>query len=866
MFKRLGLQAKDRVPSSSSTPTSTLDTKLMDQKEKKKAHHNKKVLRSSTSYDSLESTSIAPQPHLPSSIYSPNPFPLDPTQPDGISRNNVFTRQERETKKEFEIEIEETKGFVSGKSRQSVEGQQQQRQHEEIDLFDEESEYELAMRTNHNAIQKLGAGLKGAFVKTGLGLGMGRDKNIDNEERKDVDAVLLHHQQQQQKCRDEIHSLDPEKSVRPITRGRDQERQRTQSGPLYPARGQDRHGVLREDEPISRGSNQGSRVNNFSDKRSDLRSLSPPLRPPTSGHEQRDSASYWPEGHRGLHSELQEQMSPFLGYQPPPHAPSGRSRPHQQHRSSRPLSLVSDPEYRGYSHQSYEQRIQSRERYESGRRRRETFGAGSGSGSGTEGVQRQSGLNRVANVAPSSSSSVPRSLSSEPGDDEATSTSSQQNTREIVPDRLSRAKEWVANHSRNNSIAVPAPVMDRERAVLSSLPGSFPSSRPGHRLSMDSEGYGQMTPSRSSYLERPGGGPAGYDAHERVAMMTQMQMQERSRNYRDSMGDDGRYWEHQLEGYERDRYRQTRMEYDYDGRGGFYGYARGGPDEAGDEDEAESTLAPGSAVGGITKPKKALDLGGAIKKEGIDTKSAPTATAAVSNTEQEELQELTSPKVPNKRRLILRLISLASSFLVLVFLIAASPVSQSSSPFTSQAGIVFHYVVGILSILISFAFVFNYFSRRLRRQEKMKRYVLFGLDVFMTLLWLIDIFVCITKFPCAVGGQSGWCDMYNSSIFLGMVAFASFLAAFIWDIWGSFDHPKSSGGSPWIRPPPPGFDGKSVPKPVAMPAGWSGGRRGGPGGVGAGQWPGTNAWPGQIPGQPMPGVGPMKPKNSKALW
>ncbi|KAF9986271.1 hypothetical protein BGZ75_002030 [Mortierella antarctica] len=846
MLKKLGLQTKDSNAGVSSSPSASfLGSNRMDQKEKKKAHHNKKVLRSSTSYDSLESASMAPQPHLPSSIYNPNPFPLDPTQPDGISRNNVFVHQERQERENeaVEIEVEETQGFVSGKSRQSIDLQ--------VHYDEEREDYR---RTHNTTIQRLGAGLKGALVKSGLN--MSRDKNAENvkEPNQQVDAVLLHHQHQQQRQRQErqeeiFYAEESEELMRPGTRGR--ERQRAQSsGPLYdsdaaPDRQEHhrKHRITPRDDrhpaTPSSSNNRGSR-DNFSDRRPRLHSLSPP---PVSGdhhhNHQRDALGYWPDGYRGLHSELDEQMSPFLGYQPPPHASSSRPRPHQQYRPRphqqyrpRPTSLVSAADYHKYSRPSHERRMHSPERYDSDRARREAFG-----------------LQAVAGSASESGA-----------DDEATSSLNekqpqQQQPREVVPDRLSRAKEWVASHSRNNSIAVPPPVADRE-APLSSLPGSFPC-RPRHRLSMDSDGYGRMSPTQPSYYHSPVAA-ADYGSHERMAMISQMQMHGLSRNHRDDLGHDGRYWEHHLEGYERERYQQSRHLYDYDGRdGGFYGYAAGGPDDAVEGDGAESTLAPASvAGGGITKPKKALDLGGGVKKEGVDSKATPVA-ATSSGADEEELHELTSPKVPNKRRLILRLISLVSSALVLIFLIAASPVSHSSAPFSSKAGLAFHYIVGIVSILISFAFVFNYFSRRLRRKPKMKRYVLLGLDIFMTLMWLIDIFVCISKFPCAVGGQDGWCDMYNSSIFLGMVAFASFLASFIWDIWGSFNHSKPGGGRPWIRPPPPGFDNTALSRP---------GVGGGMGAQGVG---GVGAWPGQMPGQGVGGGrggGPMKPKNSKALW
>ncbi|KAF9967899.1 hypothetical protein BGZ70_007764 [Mortierella alpina] len=768
---------------------------------------------------------MAPQPHLPSSVYSPNPFPLDPTRPDGISRNNIFVHQERETEA-VAIEVEETRGFVSGKSRQSLDRQ--------VDHYEEREDYR---RTNNTTIQRLGAGFKGALAKSGLN--MSRDKNTEqSKEPKQVDAVLLHHQRQQQRQRQKrqeemMHAEESEELMRPI-RGR--ERQRAQSsGPFYAndaAPDRDHHRAPRDDRHPMHSSS--------ADRRPRLHSLSPPPASEDHHRSQRDTLGYWPDGYRGLHSELDEQMSPFLGYQPPPHASSSRPRPHQQYRP-RPMSLVSDADYHKYSRQSHERRMHSQERYDSDRTRREAFGLETT-------PRKQSGLNRVMNVAPSTATGSV----SEFADDETTSSlnEKQQQQREAVPDRLSRAKEWVASHSRNTSIAIPPPVADRE-APMSSLPGSFPS-RPRHRLSMDSDVYGRMSPTQPGYYHSPGA--ADYASHERMAMISQMQMHGLSRNHRNSLGQDGRYWEHHLEGYERERYQQTRQQYEYDGRGaGFYGYAAGGPDDAVEGDGAESTLAPASLAGGITKPKKALDLGAGVKQEGADSKA--TLAAAPSDTDEEELHELTLPKLPNRKRLILRLISLVSSLLVLIFLIAASPVSRSSAPFSSKAGLAFHYIVGIVSILISCAFVFNYFSRRLRRKPKMKRYVLLGLDIFMTLMWLIDIFVCISKFPCAVGGQDGWCDMYNTSIFLSMIAFASFLAAFIWDIWGSFNHSKPGGGRPWIRPPPPGFDNKVLSRPGV--GGGVGAQGGGGGGVGA--------WPGQMPGQGV-GGGPMKPKNSKALW
>ncbi|KAF9112346.1 hypothetical protein BGX27_003523 [Mortierella sp. AM989] len=794
MLKKLGLQTKDNDTTNNASPLS--NSKLLEI-EKRKARHNKKIVRKTASYDSLESESFAHQPHMPNTIYNPNPFPLDPSQPDGVNRHNAFhTRRETREIETIDIEIEETKGFVTGKSRQSIDSNRD-------DYGGGNNELDNDNTRKNNTIQKLGAGLKGALAKSGLAKNKEKDKEKENVE---VDAVLQYNLQQQEKQRKQQQQRLRQQNVEAAqaqVRGRDRERQRTQSGHLYSER-------LVGDDAKSPDRVRDQR-DAFSDRRSRLHSLSPP---PAPGQERRNSTTYWPEEHRGV--VYSEQMTPFIGYQPPPPvSPSRRQHQQyqqQQYRQTRPLSHTSDSEYGDNSRQSRDGRYKSRERHESDRIRREALAGGAG-------ARRQSGLNRVTGT-----DSVVRT-SSEFADDESNSID-RQIPQQQPPDRLGRAREWVASHSKNNSVAAPAPIADRE--AVSSLPGAFPP-RSNRRQSMEPEEYGLIAPPRGSYLGAAGG---GYDSRERMAMMTQMHIQnQEQRDYRESMADDGRYWSRQLEGYEHDRYRQSRVDYEYSSQGGFHGYPAGGPDDI--DDEVESTLAPGSAVGAST-PKKGVEnsMDGFKRLAGADT--------------QVDIEEdqLAAAKPPNKKRLILRLISLASSLLVLVLLIAAAPISKSSSPFTSHVGLAFHYVVAILSILISLAFVFNYLSRRLRRREKMKRYLLFGLDILMTLAWLIDV-----------------CDMYNTSVFLGMIAFASYLAAFVWDIWGSFDHSKLFGGGPLIKPPPPGWD-KNGPghgrKKLAS---------GGMGGRGA-----PGAWPGQVPGQEQgqgqgQGQGfPMKPKNSKALW
>ncbi|KAF9423347.1 hypothetical protein BGZ76_003662, partial [Entomortierella beljakovae] len=747
MLKKLGFQSRDTPPLSSrdnidGATSSPSNSKLLEI-EKKKARHNKKVVRKTTSFDSIESESFAPRPHMPSTIYSPDPFPLDPSQPDGLNRNNVFHHHRREVHEveSIDIEIEETKGFVSGKSRTSIDGE-------------DRDDYIGDGNTNKiSKTQKLGAGIKGAIAKSGLGKSKDKEKEKENIQ---IDAVLQYNiQQQQQQQKKQKQNTRYSDSEQNPARGRERERHRTQSGHHYPEKftGGDVSSPDRVRSDREERSNRQSR----------LHSLSPP---PSHGQQRRNSGTYWPDDHRsGIYSE---QVTPFIGYQPPPVSPSRRQHEHyqQQNRQPRPLSMTSDVEYGENSRVVRNGRYRSRERRESDRMRRDA-------GISPSGRKRQSGLNQVTNA-----DSGGRRTSSELGDDERNSIELE-SRRKMAPDRLNRAKEWVASHSKNNSIAAPAPVADRETS--SSFHPGLSRSNNNNRYSMEPEEYGLISPPRGSHMSHAGG---EYDSRERMVMSTQMYMQNQERDYRERMADDGRYWSHQLEGYERDRYRQNKVDYEYT-QEGFHGYAPGGPDDV--DEDVDSTIAAGSAVG-VGPTKKGTENSG-------ETNKAKTAD----EDDQEDLEDpLASPKVPNKKRMILRLISLLSSFLVLVLLIGASPV---------------------------------------------------------------NIFVCISKYPCAVGGQNGWCDMYNSSVFLGMVAFVSFLVALGWDIWGSFDHSKIYNGGPLMKPPPPGFDKVAMSNQGQK----KGGKKLASGGMGQG-----GGMPGGWPGQGNQGQGQgqeqgqgMKPKKNK---
>ncbi|KAF9428793.1 hypothetical protein BGZ94_001017 [Podila epigama] len=788
----------------------------------------------------MDSPSLAPQPHLPSSVYSPNPFPIDPTQPGGISRTNQFLatttkkkdnddldRHDEDEANEVDIEVEETRGFMSGKEKKSKGGEyhhhhhgQQHHDHDqgEGDAYGYGLVTPVPQRQYHadTTMQKLGTGLKGAFAKTGLG-GSSRDTDSSTPGHHEGGSKGLQHRHE--------HASNTGTTSAPtpidfsVERGRPPGRTRAQSG-----------GACMSGDS---GSGSGHGVQDpFSDLSHTrrLQSLSPPPPPHATGQGQQWSKS---DSNRKQTSnnDTNEQSRPFIGYQPPPLSPSAPARASGRYQPPRPLSQQSDLTSSDYEWQA--------------------GGGGGGGEGGVSGVRRQSALNLVTNAP-----SVHRTSSEldYDGDQRSTSQQRQYGRRTPTTDRLSRAKDWVANHSKNNSLSQQPSEFARERIDGRSsplTPGAFPPPTAAarsnqhyypqpyqhrHRLSMDSDDYALLTPPRGGYIS--GGGCKGCKGIQGIAILTMEGTGALNLKVAAAIVD-GNATGKDIEA--------AVGPCDSPG-GGFHGYPPGGPDAVEDEDDvdAESTIAPGSAIGKTGKKHQDQGQGSTEAKKAqrnkVEEENDPP--------QDEEVAIEVTPKVPNKRRLVLRLISLFSSLLVIVFLVAAAPVSKMSAPFESKAGLATHYIVAILSTIVSCAFVFNYFSRRLRRREKMKRYVLFGLDIFMSLAWMIDVFVCISKFPCAVGGQGGWCDMYNTSVFLAMVALVSFLAAFVWDIWGSFDHSKLIGDGPIMKPPPPGFyknDKRVMANQGVQPG------HGVPGmGMGMGMGMGRG--------------GPMKGKNNKALW
>ncbi|KAG9285570.1 hypothetical protein G9A89_006558 [Geosiphon pyriformis] len=141
---------------------------------------------------------------------------------------------------------------------------------------------------------------------------------------------------------------------------------------------------------------------------------------------------------------------------------------------------------------------------------------------------------------------------------------------------------------------------------------------------------------------------------------------------------------------------------------------------------------------------------------------------------------------PNGKRLLLRFIQFLASIAAFCFIVGAPGYSGQDTPFGDKSGVIVLYILSMLSSLVSLYFLINYCTRRFKHGEKLRRWILLGVDMFFAISWGADVVILVDKFKCSPGGYNHWCDFYNTSIFFSVVAFASYTISFFWDIVGSF--------------------------------------------------------------------------------
>ncbi|KAK4520275.1 uncharacterized protein ATC70_008408 [Mucor velutinosus] len=138
---------------------------------------------------------------------------------------------------------------------------------------------------------------------------------------------------------------------------------------------------------------------------------------------------------------------------------------------------------------------------------------------------------------------------------------------------------------------------------------------------------------------------------------------------------------------------------------------------------------------------------------------------------------------PNKWRFWFRFGILLTSIGHLGFAAGARPYSGEDVPFYTPACFYYLFAVAILSIIYSIYHVLFYCYRRMTKTPKMNRPIMFAIDLLFAVLWGIGVIVEAVKFKCTDGGK--FCNFYNVSIFWGFLAFAAYIFAVVWDVWGA---------------------------------------------------------------------------------
>ncbi|OZJ03992.1 hypothetical protein BZG36_04045 [Bifiguratus adelaidae] len=139
---------------------------------------------------------------------------------------------------------------------------------------------------------------------------------------------------------------------------------------------------------------------------------------------------------------------------------------------------------------------------------------------------------------------------------------------------------------------------------------------------------------------------------------------------------------------------------------------------------------------------------------------------------------------PSLSRLGMRIVILILSVGAFGFSVGASPYSGEGFPFSNQGAWILVDIAAWLTIIVSFFHIFIYCSRRFRRGEKMKRWIVMLVDLVLAVLWGAGSLIEIIQFKCTPGTRNGWCNFYNTSIACAFVVFVLQAICFFWDVFG----------------------------------------------------------------------------------
>ncbi|KAG0174413.1 hypothetical protein DFQ28_007683 [Apophysomyces sp. BC1034] len=139
---------------------------------------------------------------------------------------------------------------------------------------------------------------------------------------------------------------------------------------------------------------------------------------------------------------------------------------------------------------------------------------------------------------------------------------------------------------------------------------------------------------------------------------------------------------------------------------------------------------------------------------------------------------------PNKGRLCFRFWQVLAAIGAFGFQVGATPYSQQPMPFSTKGLLYYVYAICWVSFLWSLFMIFVYLTRRFGHAGKVKRPVLFAVDVLLAAMFGVGIFYEIAEYRCPPGDYNGWCNFFNTGLFFLMSLFVTYVLLALWDLFG----------------------------------------------------------------------------------
>ncbi|KAF7730418.1 hypothetical protein EC973_002225 [Apophysomyces ossiformis] len=155
-------------------------------------------------------------------------------------------------------------------------------------------------------------------------------------------------------------------------------------------------------------------------------------------------------------------------------------------------------------------------------------------------------------------------------------------------------------------------------------------------------------------------------------------------------------------------------------------------------------------------------------------------------------QEVAEPHhKPNKGRLFFRFWQVIAAIGAFGFQVGATPYSHQPMPFSTKGLLYYVYAICWVSFLWSLFMIFVYLTRRFGHAGKVKRPLLFVVDLLLAAMFGVGIFYEIAEYRCPPGYYDGWCNFFNTGLFFLMSLFVTYVLLALWDLFGGLSFLRS---------------------------------------------------------------------------